>query len=232
MHRFSAALGLFLFSLACGGGLRAAQPPNVLFIVVDDLNLSLGCYGNTQVKSPHIDRLAARGARFDRAYAQYPLCNPSRVSFLTGRRPETTGVYVLNTPPHTAVPDAVIEIWQADSEGHYHASSEDGFRGAGRCAVDAQGGYRFETIKPGRVAAPDGGLQAPHINLLVMARGLLQHIYTRVYFPADAPAHAQDCVLACVPAARRATLIARDVSGEFHFDIHLQGEHETVFFAL
>ncbi|WP_414663014.1 sulfatase [Horticoccus sp. 23ND18S-11] len=107
MHRLSATFGFILFSLACSGGLRAAQPPNVLFIVVDDLNLSLGCYGNTQVRSPHIDRLAARGARFDRAYAQYPLCNPSRVSFLTGRRPETTGVYVLNTPPHTAVPDAV-----------------------------------------------------------------------------------------------------------------------------
>jgi len=131
-----------------------------------------------------------------------------------------------------AVPDAVVEIWQADSEGRYHASSADGFRGAGRCAVDTQGAYCFETIKPGAVTAPDGGRQTPHINLLVMARGLLQHLYTRVYFPADAALHAEDCVLACVPAARRATLVAREVSSELHFDIHLQGGHETVFFAL
>ena len=130
------------------------------------------------------------------------------------------------------VSDAVIEIWQADAQGQYHASSADGFRGAGRCSVDAQGCFCFETAKPGSVATPDGGWQAPHINLLVMARGLLQHLYTRVYFPDDAGLHGDDRVLACVPAPRRATLIARDEQGELHFDIHLQGEHETVFVAL
>lgn len=130
------------------------------------------------------------------------------------------------------VPDALLEIWQADREGQYHLSSEHGFRGAGRCPVDAEGGFRFETIKPGPVIAPDGGRQAPHINLLVMARGLLQHLYTRIYFADDAALHADDAVLACVPAARRVTLIAHPLQGEFHFDIHLQGEHETVFFAL
>ncbi len=130
------------------------------------------------------------------------------------------------------VPDALIEIWQADGEGCYHPHRSEGFRGYGRCAVDAQGGFRFETIKPGAVVAPDGGHQAPHINLLVMARGLLQHLYTRVYFPDDAHLHDTDAVLACVPAARRPTLVARAIGGELHFDIHLQGEHETVFFAL
>lgn len=130
------------------------------------------------------------------------------------------------------VPDALVEIWQADGDGIYHPHTAQGFRGLGRCAVDAAGAFRFETIKPGRVAAPDGGWQAPHISVLVMARGLLQHLYTRVYFPEDAALHASDAVLACVPAARRATLIARAVDGAMHFDIHLQGEHETVFFAL
>lgn len=84
-----------------------AQKPNILLVVVDDLNLALGCYGDQRAHTPNIDRLAARGTRFDRAHSQYPLCGPSRVSFLTGRRPEVTGVYVLNTPARTALPDAV-----------------------------------------------------------------------------------------------------------------------------
>ena len=88
------------------------------------------------------------------------------------------------------------------------------------------------TVKPGAVAMPDGGLQAPHLNLVVMARGLLTHLYTRVYFPGDESAQNADPVLACVPAERRATLLARPDGDAHRFDIHLQGEHETVFFAL
>lgn len=130
------------------------------------------------------------------------------------------------------VSDALIEIWQADSDGQYHARRASGFRGLGRCAVDSNGGFRFETIKPGAVSVVDGRWQAPHFNLLVMARGLLQHLYTRVYFPQDGAAQEQDSVLRCVPRARRTTLIARAVDDEFLFDIHLQGEHETVFFAI
>ena len=111
-HRRPLALLFLSFAALFTGTTRlpaaTSAKPNVLLIVVDDLNVSLGCYGNHTVKSPNIDRLAARGVRFDRAYSQYPLCNPSRVSFLTGRRPESTGVYVLNTPARTALPDAVM----------------------------------------------------------------------------------------------------------------------------
>ncbi|MCX6950975.1 MAG: sulfatase, partial [Verrucomicrobia bacterium] len=110
----------------------AAMPPatNVLLIVVDDLNLSLGCYGNGEVKSPQIDRLAARGVRFDRAYCQYPLCNPSRVSFLSGRRPETSGVYVLNTAARTALPEAVMLPQFFRERGHYSAGAGKVFHSA------------------------------------------------------------------------------------------------------
>ena len=131
------------------------------------------------------------------------------------------------------VPDALIEIWQADADGRYHpCGAGEEFVGFGRCATDHDGGYLFQTLKPGVVQAEAGAPQARHINLLVFARGLLTHLHTRVYFPEDEQAHATDAVLSCVPAARRETLIARRDGADYRFDIHLQGVQETVFFEI
>ncbi|MBM3366185.1 MAG: protocatechuate 3,4-dioxygenase subunit alpha [Betaproteobacteria bacterium] len=137
-----------------------------------------------------------------------------------------------------AVPDGVIEIWQADTQGVY-AHAEDrraptpGFTGFGRCATDAEGRFAFSTIKPGRVPAVDGGLQAPHMMVNVFARGLLKQLVTRMYFPGDE--HGNDFVLNQVPAARRSSLIAKadpDNEQRFLWQIALAGGNETVFFEI
>ena len=135
------------------------------------------------------------------------------------------------------VTDAVIETWQANSFGKYaHPDDaqekllEENFKGFGRVLTDAQGGFRLTTIKPGSVAGPDGKMQAPHITVVIFMRGLLKHLMTRIYFPADA-ANGADPVLNLVPAARRATLIAAtSAEGSLQWNVHLQGPHETVFF--
>jgi len=140
------------------------------------------------------------------------------------------------------VPDAMIEIWQANHYGRYNHPSDQrdlpldpAFHGFGRSATHAVGGYSFETIKPGRVPFDDQRLQAPHICVAVFARGLLNHLLTRLYFAGD-PANADDPVLQLVPAERQATLLARrtDDAGAvvYHFEIVLQGVGETVFFNL
>jgi len=131
--------------------------------------------------------------------------------------------------------DAVVEIWQADSEGRYaEKAAENCFVGFGRALTSDSGSFQFTTIKPGRVPTPDGTFQAPHIVVTVFARGLLKQLLTRVYFP-DEPSNAEDALLQLVPADRRATLIARRVAASavesnFEWDIVLQGHNETVFF--
>ena len=137
-----------------------------------------------------------------------------------------------------AVPDVMLEIWQADAQGRFadpqdkRALPNASFRGFARCGTDKDGYYSFETIKPGAVPDPDGKPQAPHIVLAVYARGMLLHLYTRIYFDGET-ANAADPVLALVPADRRTTLIATRKQGAanvYHFDVHLQGDNETVFF--
>ena len=137
------------------------------------------------------------------------------------------------------MPDCMLEVWQADAQGRFadpqdkRALPNSSFRGFGRIGTDAGGGYAFDTIKPGQVADPDGKPQAPHIVLAVYARGMLLHLYTRIYFDGEA-SNAADPVLALVPADRRRTLIATRQPGSgnavYRLDIHMQGDDETVFF--
>jgi protocatechuate 3,4-dioxygenase alpha subunit len=129
------------------------------------------------------------------------------------------------------VQDALVETWQADPDGRFGGVIGGGFRGFGRCPTDHDGRYAIRTLKPGAVPAPGGGPQAPHIDVSVFARGLLHRVVTRIYFP-DEPANAADPVLSSVPADRRDTLIATAADDGYRFDIHLQGDDETVFFRL
>ena len=141
------------------------------------------------------------------------------------------------------VPDAMIETWQADSSGRYDHAEDSrademgppGFKGAARVPTDKDGSFRIVTIKPGRVPGRGNALQAPHIMVSVLGRGLLKRLATRLYFSDEPAANDEDTILALVPEDRRATLVARaDEEGAegrvYRFDIHLQGDDETVFF--
>lgn len=136
------------------------------------------------------------------------------------------------------VTDSLVEIWQANEHGRY-AHPEDartlpltpGFAGFGRMPTDAEGRFAFTTIKPGRVPDARGALQAPHVAVTLLMRGMLRSLHTRIYF-GDDPANADDAVLQALPPARRATLLAQPGTGasEYKWDIVLQGARETVFF--
>lgn len=137
------------------------------------------------------------------------------------------------------VPDAMLELWQANAHGRYRALADgrddvpldQHFIGFGRAATDADGVYRFRTVRPGRVPGPGGTWQAPHLALSVFGRGLLKRLATRLYFAGDEGLE-DDPVLAAVPPARRATLIAEPRGDGWWLDLVLQGERETVFFDL
>ena len=140
------------------------------------------------------------------------------------------------------VPDAMVEIWQANTHGRYDDPSDDRedlpldpetFSGFGRAGTDAGGGFSFVTVKPGPVPGPDGSLQAPHLMVSVFARGLLKRLVTRIYFPDEEEANARDPVLSSIDdEEHRNTLVAHDEGGTLRFDIHLQGESQTAFFEL
>jgi protocatechuate 3,4-dioxygenase alpha subunit len=139
------------------------------------------------------------------------------------------------------VPDAMVETWQADPDGGFPspedprgASSYPGFRGYARVATaQPPGEFAVHTLKPGRVPDGEGGLQAPHIDVSLFARGLLDRVVTRIYFADEEAANAEDAVLRSLPGdAARQTLIATPTEDGYRLDIHLQGEHETVFFAV
>jgi protocatechuate 3,4-dioxygenase alpha subunit len=152
--------------------------------------------------------------------------------------PGTPGAVVIRGTVYdgagAVVPDALVETWQADADGRFDHPDDPrgavpGFRGFGRCPTDEQGHYEIRTVAPGALPGFGGTLEAPHINVSVLARGLLHRVVTRIYFP-DNDTNAGDPVLASVPQDRRSTLIATKTGDGYRFDVRLQGEGETVFF--
>ena len=139
-----------------------------------------------------------------------------------------------------AVPDGLIETWQPDPDGHFdhpddpRGPGQPGFRGFGRCPTGRDGSFRIVTLRPGALPSPDGATEAPHLDVSIFARGLLDRVVTRIYFSDEAEANAADPVLAAIAdPARRDTLVAvADPArgGEFRLDLRLQGDRETVFF--
>ena len=155
-----------------------------------------------------------------------------------GKRIAITGRVIDGTG--TPLKDALLEIWQADSNGLYNSPSETrgaadpNFAGWGRQPTDLKSGvFRFDTIKPGRVPFTDGRLQAPHVNFWIVARGINLGLNTRMYFADEEDANAEDPVLARIEhRVRVQTLLAEPIDEGYRFDIHLQGDNETIFFDI
>jgi len=150
---------------------------------------------------------------------------------VTGRVIDGTG---------TPLKDALLEIWQADADGLYNSPSEmrgaadPNFTGWGRCPTHMDTGvFTFHTVKPGRVPFPDGRMMAPHITFWVVARGINLGLQTRMYFGDEEKANKEDPILTRVEhQVRVPTLIAKREGDTYTFDIHLQGEKETIFFDI
>ena len=138
------------------------------------------------------------------------------------------------------IPDYLLETWQADPAGrfadlwgHGGPSELEGFRGFARVGhEDGDGSFEILTVKPGPLVLPDGSIAAPHIDVSLFARGMLNRCVTRFYFADEVDANDADPVLATVPAERRETLLSRPIEGGYEIDLRLQGPGETVFFAL
>jgi protocatechuate 3,4-dioxygenase alpha subunit len=138
----------------------------------------------------------------------------------------------------TALRDALLEVWQADSKGLFNSPSElrgtadPNFTGWGRCPTNMETGeFAFETVKPGQVPFKDGRLMAPHITVWIVARGINIGLQTRIYFDDEQAANDQDPILTRIEHKNRVpTLIARREGSAYLFDIHLQGDKETIFF--
>jgi protocatechuate 3,4-dioxygenase, alpha subunit len=135
------------------------------------------------------------------------------------------------------IPDGLIEIWQADEQGRFDHPDDprpqsSSWQGFGRCPTDTEGRFRFRTVKPGPLPTPAGETEAPHIDVTVLARGMLNRVVTRVYFPDEEQANDNDPVLSTVNPVRRGTLLATIDEDGYRFDIRVQGPEETVFFAV
>jgi protocatechuate 3,4-dioxygenase alpha subunit len=134
------------------------------------------------------------------------------------------------------IPDAIVETWQADPDGRFNhpddprGAVDSGFRGFARSCTDVQGNWRITTLKPGPIPGPDGATQAPHIGVTIMSRGLLKQLTKRIYFPEDAELFDADPALAAVED--RTSLVATRTDAGYRHDFRLQGDDETVFFAV
>jgi protocatechuate 3,4-dioxygenase alpha subunit len=156
--------------------------------------------------------------------------------------PGTPGAFWIRGAVHDGagevVPDAMIETWQADPDGRFNSADDPrgavttpGFLGLARSHT-ADGEYAVLTVKPGRLPDGDGGLQAPHIDVSLFARGLLDRVVSRIYFGDEAEANAEDVVLRGLTDGQRRTLIAEKTDDGYRLDFYLQGDRETVFFAV
>ena len=166
----------------------------------------------------------ADGLRWKEGAVLFPDSAPGRHIRLGGAVVDGTG---------KTVPDSLLEFWQADSAGHFGGPRESTCSGFGRVMTDKDGRYEIRTVIPGQVAGANGSPQAPHILVVLFARGLLKQVVTRVYFEGES-ANAADPVLALC-GKRAGTLIARRDASDasvFRWDVVLQGENETVFFEM